>query len=304
MNKNILSLILISLLALLLFACNHEETKTTENDTDQTDTSTPTAGEGDTSYGKNSLNSNSPLAINIAPLNAWTPGWVFMDIMPKAQNWVSSLCDTGGFGDGPGLTLDSKGWVSSLGTNECADTSVMASQAQHYPEGTYVLLWEGEGSLSMTWDVDPPVTHNQGDSAEQTSDGLNRMTFNVEKANQSDLGIGIRISAVGTNHIKNVRLIMPGGMCGKSQTQLNYFQYCASSRGGEGLCASDETCYDFEDIYWDRFTDSVTDMNSPKPVFHPLYASTYQKYRSIRFMKWTRAVSDHYRPSIFFQHVL
>ncbi len=36
-------------------------------------------------YGKNTLNASSPLAVNIAPFAAWTPGWVLIDGFAKTQ---------------------------------------------------------------------------------------------------------------------------------------------------------------------------------------------------------------------------
>ncbi len=267
-----------------------------ENDEDTTDPAPDDPADDDPvvddpvvqdNYGKNTLNANSPLAVNIAPFAAWTPGWVLIDGFAKTQPWVSNLCDSDTWGSGPALNLDANGWVQALSNNQCADTLAFGSQALHYPEGTYVMLWEGEGSLSIRWDVDPEVTHTQGENIETVSN-LKRMTFNITQAQQTDLGIGVRVSSVGTNHIKNIRMILPGGMCGRSATELDYFKFCQTSRGGTGTCAVDESCFDFEDIYWDRFSQTEASMNNPKAVFHPLYASTYQQYRAIRFMKWLR----------------
>ena len=246
----------------------------------------------DDHYGENTLNANSPLAVNIAPFAAWTPGWVLMDVFPKSQPWISNLCNSDVWQSGPALSLDANGWVTSLSANQCADTLIFGSMAGHYPEGQYVVLWEGDGDLSIRWDIQPEVAHVQGSEA-QMSNGLNRLTFNITTAQQTDLGIGIRIAGQAENYIKNIRMIAPGGMCGRSETELNYFKYCQTARGGEGSCAQDESCYDFEDIYWDRFTQTADEMNNPKAVFHPLYASTYQQYRAIRFMKWLRPEDNH-----------
>jgi hypothetical protein len=268
---------------------NNEEPNDDPNDEPNDNDPDPVASDN---YGKNTLNAQSPLAINIAPFAAWTPGWVLMDVFPKSQPWISNLCNSDVWGSGPALSLDNNGWVTSLQNNQCADTLIFGSMAAHYPEGTYVVLWEGDGDLSIRWDVQPEVAHTQG-SAAQVSNGLNRMTFDITHAQQTDLGIGLRIAGQATDYIKNIRVIAPGGMCGRSETQLDYFKFCQTPRGGEGSCAVDETCYDFEDIYWDRFTQTADQMNNPKPVFHPLYASTYQQYRAIRFMKWLRPEDNH-----------
>jgi len=243
-------------------------------------------------YGKNTLNATSPLAVNIAPFAAWTPGWVLIDGFAKTQPWISNLCNSDVWGSGPALNLDANGWVTSLSSNQCADTLAFGSQAGHYPDGEYVVLWEGEGTLAIRWDVDPQVVHNEGDTV-TTQNGLKRMTFNLPKSAQTDLGIGIRIASVGANPLKNIRMIAPGGMCGRSATQLDYFSFCQTSRGGTGTCPVSESCFDFEDIYWDRFNDSVASMNQPKAIFHPLYAASYQQYRAIRFMKWLRPEDSH-----------
>ena len=144
-------------------------------------------------YGKNTLNAQSPLAVNIAPFAAWTPGWVLMDVFPKSQPWISNLCNSEVWESGPALSLDDHGWVTSLSDNQCADTLIFGSMAAHYPEGQYVVLWEGDGDLSIRWDVQPEVSHTQGNQA-QISNGLNRMTFDITTAQQTDLGIGLRIA--------------------------------------------------------------------------------------------------------------
>jgi len=235
----------------------------------------------------NLRNLDSPLAANVAPFQAWTPGWVLIDVFPKARPWVSSFCDSDTFGGGPPLDLDPFGWVASLPEGVCADTQVFSSQAGHYPSGVYVLLWEGEGTLSLRWDVEPEIVV---DSADVPLDerGLRRLEFEVDPARQTDLGIGIRIQRLGDDPIRNIRLIPPGGLCGRAADDLDYFQYCATERGGVGECDPGETCFDFEAIYWDRFIDRPEDMNAPKAVFHPLYAQSYRKYRAIRYMKWLR----------------
>jgi len=238
-------------------------------------------------YGKNTLNAASPLAVNIAPFAAWTPGWVLIDGFAKTQPWISNLCNSDAWGSGPALNRDAQGWVTSLASNQCADTLAFGSQAGHYPDGEYVVLFEGEGSLSFRWDVQPEVAHIQGDNIE-LKNGLKRLTFTLAKADQTDLGIGIRVSSVGASPLKNIRLILPGGMCGRSSTELDYFAFCQTDRGGTGTCPVTESCFDFEDIYWDRFSDSIASMNQPKAIFHPLYAASYQQYRAIRFMKWLR----------------
>ena len=68
---------------------------------------------------------------------------------------------------------------------------------------------------------------------------------------------------------------------------MNPFGYCQSNRGGTGTCSTDESCYDFEEVYWNRFDDSVAEINNPKILFHPTFLDRLKQYNGIRFMKWS-----------------
>jgi hypothetical protein len=144
-----------------------------------------------------------------------------------------------------------------------------------------VLLWEGDGSFSFS--LDASVSHAQGSSEEQ-SHGLNRKTFQV--SSPSNNGIFFRISSVATDYLRNLRLLMPGGVCGVDSTHLDPFRYCQTARGGTGTCDPGETCFDFEQVYWDRFRDPVSEMSHPKVVFHPKFLETHRKYRGVRALSW------------------
>jgi len=113
-------------LLLSLTACLHSEDTTItvveeaepapqENDDPVDD---PNTGDDDQvatdRYGQNTLNATSPLAVNIAPFAAWTPGWVLIDGFAKTQPWVSNLCNGDVWGSGPALNLDDNGWVAAL----------------------------------------------------------------------------------------------------------------------------------------------------------------------------------------------
>ena len=238
-------------------------------------------------YGSNALNQNSPMATNVAPFNAWTPGWVLVDAFPKARDWLSFNCDWSDWDTGQAFDLDDNRWIRSLASNQCAYTSVFNDQAGHYPAGTYVMLFEGEGFL-IAGPEDNEVAYYPGAQVETLPNGLKRMTFTVDQNTQNNNGIAFLLLSQEADYIHNIRLITPGGVCGRSPTQLDRFKQCATPRGGTGQCAVDEQCYDYEQVYFDRFTDSAEDMET-KVVFHPEYIQHYQQYSAIRYMKWSRS---------------
>ncbi len=238
-------------------------------------------------YGSNTLNQHSSIATNVAPFNSWSPGWVLVDAFAKSQDWVSTACDFSSWGNGPAFTFDDNRWIRTLANNQCAYTSVFANQAGHYPAGTYVMLFEGDGFF-VTGPADDEVVYYPGKEVEITANGLKRLTFTVDQNTQGDEGIPFFLMSQQQDYIHNIRLITPGGVCGRSPTELNRFKQCQTSRGGEGSCAIDEQCYDYEQVYFDRFSDSAADMDN-KVVFHPEYIQHYQQYNAIRYMKWSRA---------------
>ena len=235
-------------------------------------------------YGSNTQNQTSPMATNVAPFASWSPGWVLADTFPKARDWIPVACDFSGQNVGS-LDLDDQRWVRSLGANQCATTNIYYDQAGHYPAGEYTLLFEGEGTF-VAGPEDNEVFYTTGMETE-THNGLKKLTFTVNQATQNQSGIGFFLMAQETDYIRNIRLISPGGVCGRSETELDRFRFCATSRGGTGQCNVDEQCYDMEDVYFDRFTDTQADMET-KVVFHPEYIKHYQPYTAIRYMKWSR----------------
>lgn len=64
-------------------------------------------------YSANTENYTSPIGTNLSAFNDWTGDWVFVDAFSKSRPWVSSLC-SGGWNNGPAMSKDSNGWVSSL----------------------------------------------------------------------------------------------------------------------------------------------------------------------------------------------
>ena len=79
------------------------------------------------------------------------------------------------------------------------------------------------------------------------------------------------------NYPKNIRILMPGGICGTSQTNLDPFCYCTTPRNdpNDRPTPSGQQCYDFEQVYWNRFTEPAT-QNNQKIIFHPYWKPSLQ----------------------------
>jgi hypothetical protein len=222
----------------------------------------------------NADNASSPLGTNMGYHASWSSDWVFVDQFAKSRAWIASGCN-GTWDTGQRLTLDSNGWVIDAPAGVCPQAQLM--DGSNFPTGTYVLLWDGEGTLDA----------RNGSGYRVTGPG--RATFQVTRATQGS-GIFVRINSFSrTRPVRNIRVLMPGGVCGRSNTALDHFSSCASTRGGSGSCATGETCFDFESVYWNRFADPVASMASgSEVVFHPRFVEKLKDYRTIRYMQWMR----------------
>jgi len=278
-----------------LVACQPEKdsepsnTQQTENLVDDNNSGDITENE-QTTFGINPNTSNivSALGANVEPYAPWSPTLILTDIFPKTMPWRSVNCMTDA--EEGSLARDAAQWVAALDENQCADSFVLTGLGDSYPGGTYVLLWEGKGIFSVAGDLTEDIVHTTSEETEVTNASLNRITFDVVETERAEGGIYFRISeTTAGNYIRNMRLIPPGGVCGKSATELDYFAHCATDRGGVGSCPTTQQCYDFEDVYWDRFNETYKTMNTPRAVFHPQWLAKFRKYRAIRYMKWTRA---------------
>jgi hypothetical protein len=165
--------------------------------------------------GENTANLNSSLGTNLGQFASHNPGWEFVDIFSKALRWRSSYSPDGEWGEGPELDLDDHGWVRSLPEGVQANTLILYESNGEYPAGEYVVLWEGEGSFDILGDAH--FYHHEGDPVDQV-DGLNRATFMIE--NPTNNGIYLRIRSVAEDYIRNIRIIVPGGICGQIAVTL------------------------------------------------------------------------------------
>ncbi|MCC7440890.1 MAG: hypothetical protein IT285_04620 [Bdellovibrionales bacterium] len=232
-------------------------------------------------------NVTSAIGTNHHFFDSWTAEWLFVDQFMKSRRWIPHGC-SGAWDSGAALTLSDDGWVLNAPAGVCPGTILMDNPG--YPSNaTYVVLWEGEGTLSVEWDASghaagsASVTRS-GDEFTSAGAGPHRATFHVNSANS---GIHLVIRAFSRAlPVRNIRVLMPGGVCGASPEALDPFRPCATARGGSGSCDAGQTCQDFEQVHFNRFADPLSTAQNPKVLFHPQSVSRMRGYRAHRFMDW------------------
>jgi len=129
-----------------------------------------------------------------------------------------------------------------------------------------VVLFEGEGTFIVV--PEGYETFYYPGMEVENNGGVKRLTFTIPQAAQDAGDIGFFMLSQGRDYVRNIRILTPGGVCGRTVTELNRFQFCQTPRGGSGQCMVGEQCFDFEQTHFNRFTDPVSEMNN-KVVFHP-----------------------------------
>lgn len=264
---------------LILASCSQKE----EENEDETGAGgiTPTT-EGSTPAPDITSNENSPLGTNIYNFGYFRSGeWYFIDAMLKSSRWFP--INSSGFDQGD-FSTDEYGWPNGVSGTATELIKFFYQQIDgHYPAGTYVLLWDG---ADPTWEIGDDGSGLRCDSgATMGTCTSGRALFDVEPS-AAGFSVGLQTAAINSDdYPRNVRILVPGGICGRSATDLDHTQACESSRGGTGTCDAGETCFDYEDVYWNRFSDSTDSLHAgEKVLFHPLTLKRLSPYQAIRTM--------------------
>jgi hypothetical protein len=195
-------------------------------------------------------NDTSPLGTNLADVADWSSEYFFVDAFKQSRPWISGSA-SGTWDDGRFLDLDANGWVRSLQSGQVARTLMLWDGVQ-YPAGRFIILWDGDGDLSF---------FNNTNVVER---GTNRIVLDASPSNG---GIGINLTRTNaTNPLRNLRVIMPGGVCSQDQTA-----FCTT----DSTCGTGNTCQSFESVY-------------ATALFHPHFLNSIKRYKVLRFMDWMR----------------
>jgi len=213
------------------------------------------------------------LGTNVPKLATPEAMWL-VDAFPASGYWLTQ-CDgctpppdapsgIWNTGEQSQLQRDANGWVISFGNDPDRRFTHIAAVlfnggSEFIPAGDWVIRYDGEASLD--YDFSPLV---QVVSREPGRDVL-------RVAPQAGTLLRIRISAINpTNHLRNLRLIAPGGRCGDDP--LSY-----------ALSASECPGNDFHAF--------ETILSSQR--FHPLFLREMQTYGTLRFMQFL-GIADGY----------
>lgn len=247
---------------------------------------------GDTTTPPQPPISSVPLkvGINLEAPSYYATEVPFVDLMKQAHTWYTqckpwrdSACSQFSRPGGSSwdtleqdlLQTDRYGWVSRLpsategtttGVNYTSVATLLPTGlSARFPSGRFVVLYEGEGSLSYRIS-NTTLTRNAGlsgpgkDVLDVVSTAPSKMTgssmlLSVESTDPNQTG----------NYLRNIRVFPPGGVCSNNATR-----YCSNEAGGP-VCSSGGVCQNFADVYTSR-------------PFHPKFLANIRRFDTIRFM--------------------
>jgi hypothetical protein len=135
------------------------------------------------------------LGINIAGPADWNSELPFADVFRLSRPWISQRKGAG-WGKGPALDLDERGWVRRLEPDCWAETLLCTIEGGHYPAGRYAVLYEGEGTIDL-WGAAAVESRAPG-----------RLTARVDPSKGA---IFLRLTATDpANPVRAIRVIPPG----------------------------------------------------------------------------------------------
>jgi hypothetical protein len=221
--------------------------------------------------------SRSGLGMNLDRPAYWQSDWPFINELKRAGGWTTG-CDpwsspqcAGFTGDASAndtreearLALDENGWPTRLPaaddrTVKYRKVSALLFQGDggSHPAGRYVVLYDGDGTIAYggegrKLDAESKPGRDVVEVARSTGDGL---TLSITRINEAD-------------HIRNIRVIGPGGVCGDAPAAwVDDASRCPSGRPYRSLEALSAT-----------------------QTFHPAYVADLRGFRALRFMKWSSA---------------
>lgn len=130
------------------------------------------------------------LGVNLSTVSHMSTQWVFADAFKQSQPFESFSYEL------RPLVVDAQGWPCRLRDDQHALTRMFHNAGGHYPSGTYVCTYEGEGYLQFDGDA-AVVARRPG-----------RIELSVNPTNE---GIRLFVSHLNPdNYPRNVRVLTPG----------------------------------------------------------------------------------------------
>jgi hypothetical protein len=192
---------------------------------------------------RHQTNANSPIGTNLTELADWSAEWPFIDAFRVSRPWVSGSDDQ--WDDRSPIDQDEHGNLRSLKPGQIARTVMLWGESRP-PRGDYVVLYDGVGKMRFP-------------DLEVADSSPGRTLLRVKRD-------GIAIDVVSTdpkNPLRNIRVIMPGGVCKNDASK-----WCNAIDDCNGAA-----CVPFEKTY-------------AAQLFHPVFLDSIKSYAVLRFMDW------------------
>jgi hypothetical protein len=143
------------------------------------------------------------IGMNLAGIADYSTEIPLVDAMKTSRSWTVNLVD-GGWNSGVNrsseIPLDSNGYPTSLPDGLTVLALISRDLLGHYDQGTYVMLYEGDGTFSFGMDDVKTVRRKVG-----------RVEIGVIPTTNMNNGIMISILRTNpANHLRNIRVIRPG----------------------------------------------------------------------------------------------
>jgi len=207
------------------------------------------------------LNQKSPLAINVAGMVRWNTDWPLIDEMKRAE--VVTQCigeNCWNTNEHHKVDWDDNGWPRSLTPLSSARFTQIsfvlfggayaAWDVPNPPSGLFHVFYDGRGRLE----------YSHGASfVDSCGAGCDLVKMSASKGSDLLALITIRATTLG-NHLRNIRVIWPGGIC-----DGDVFTYHSSAATCSGQYQS------------------LVDLKD-QMIFHPAYLSDLKSYKAIRFL--------------------
>lgn len=133
--------------------------------------------------------------VNPDPVVSSSTTHPFVDVLKSSGTWISNLT-SGGWNNGGPLDLDQNGYVRSLNAGQKATLGIF-NNVSTYPQGEYVVLWEGEGTFIVDLGSATQVSYQPGRMVVQTIPGRTNVWISITSVNP-------------LNYPRNIRMIAPG----------------------------------------------------------------------------------------------
>ena len=144
-----------------------------------------------------------PLGVNLAFFKDWSTEVPLVDVFQSSREWIPGAVGSPVWDSGVAVPTDAAGWPLEIPYDNAVDppqivkTLILHAQMTPYPTGTYTLIFEGDGVVTL--DSDAFGVFEGGGSYQfqvttPTDDGL---LLSIERSNAAD-------------PVRNIHVILPG----------------------------------------------------------------------------------------------